>query len=200
ASDLQRWLRYMGDVLIIIAIVTIFFFYLYLYRRQIFTNNAMLLLVLLAIALICVGSSIVYEFEDISSYIVPVAVAPIILTLIFYSRVGLLSTITLALLTGLITGNNFEYVVGTTVACSLGLFSVRDIKKRSQFFFTTPGILLISYTIVIAGFSLTTLDSWRTLGNDIFFVAINAIFILFTYPLILLFEKTFKVTTDFTLI
>ncbi|HET6527982.1 MAG TPA: HDIG domain-containing protein [Balneolaceae bacterium] len=200
ASDLERWLRYGGDVLIIIAIVTIFFFYLYLYRRQIFKNNAMLLLVLMAISLICVGSSVVYRFDDISPYIVPVAVAPIILTIIFDSRVGLLSTITLALLTGLITGNNFEYVVATTVACSLGLFSVRDIKKRSQFFFTTPGIVFLSYAAVIIGFSLTTLDGWGALGNDLFFVVINAIFILFTYPLILLFEKTFKVTTDFTLI
>lgn len=200
ASDMERWLRYSGDVIAIIAIITIFFFYLYLYRRQIFKNNAMLLLVLIAISIVCVGSSIVYEFDDISPYIVPVAIAPIILTIIFDSRVGLLSTITLALLTGLITGNNFEFAVATTVACSLGLFSVRDIKKRSQFFFTTPGIVFISYTVVIIGFSMTTLDGWQALADDLFFVVINAIFILFTYPLILLFEKTFKVTTDFTLI
>lgn len=200
ATDLERWLRYGGNILAIICIVTIFFFYLYLYRRQIFTNNSMLLLVLLAMAIICVGSSIVYEFEDISSYIVPVAITPIILTIIFDSRVGLLSTITLALLTGLIDGNNFEYVVATTVACSLGLFSVRDIKKRSQFFFTTPGIVFISYTLVITAFSMTGFQGWTKLGSELFFVAINAVFILFTYPLILLFEKTFKVTTDFTLL
>jgi len=200
ATDLERWLRYGGDVLAIIAILTIFFFYLYLYRRHIFEDNSMLLLVLIAMALICIGSSIVYEFDNISPYIVPVAIAPIILTIIFDSRVGLLSTFTLALLTGLINGNNFEYVTATTVACSLGLFSVRDIKKRSQFFFTTPGIVFLSYLVVILGFSMTTFDSWTVLGNEIFFIAINAIFILFTYPLILLFEKTFNVTTDFTLL
>jgi putative nucleotidyltransferase with HDIG domain len=32
------------------------------------------------------------------------------------------------------------------------------------------------------------------------FIAINSVFILFTYPLILLFEKLFKITTDFTLL
>lgn len=200
ASNLERWLRYGGDVLAIIAILTIFFFYLYLYRRYIFTNNSMLLLVLIAMAIICVASSIVYDLENISPYIVPVAIAPIILTIIFDSRVGLLSTITLALLTGLINGNNFEYVTATTVACSLGLFSVRDIKKRSQFFFTTPGIVFLSYLVVISGFSLTAFNGWENLADDLFFTAINAIFILFTYPLILLFEKSFNVTTDFTLI
>jgi putative nucleotidyltransferase with HDIG domain len=200
ATDLERWLRYGGDILAVIAIVTVFFFYLHLYRRHIFTNNAMLLLVLLAMALICVGSSITYELESISPYIVPVAIAPIILTIIFDSRVGLLAGFTLALLTGLINGNDFEYVAATTVACSLGLFSVRDIKKRSQFFFTTPGIVFICYTVVIVAFSMTGFEGWGTLGNELFFVLFNAIFILFTYPLILLFERTFKVTTDFTLL
>ncbi len=200
ASDLERWLRYGGDIIAVVAILTIFFFYLYLYRRHIFVDNSMLTLVLIALSLVIISSSIVYHLDDISPFIVPIAIAPIILTIIFDSRVGLLSTITLALLTGLINGNSFEFVTATTVACSLGLFSVRDIKKRSQFFFTTPGIVFGSYLVVVLGFSMTTFDSWGVLGNELLFIAINAIFILFTYPLILLFEKSFNVTTDFSLL
>ena len=200
ASDLERWLRYGGDILAIFAIVTIFFFYLFLYRKYIFEDNAMLLLVLIAMSMVCVASYVVYGLDNISPYIVPVAITPIILTIIFDSRVGLMSTITLALVTGLIYGNNYEYVVATTVACSLGLFSVRDIKKRSQFFFTTPGIVFGSYLLVILSFNMTALTSGGDLLNNIFYAGINAIFILFTYPLILLFEKAFNVTTDFTLI
>ncbi|MDZ7657895.1 HDIG domain-containing metalloprotein [Fodinibius sp.] len=200
ASTLERWLRYGGNIIAVVSILTIFFFYLYLYRRYIFINNSMLTLVLIAFSLVIVSSGIVYHFEDISPFIVPIAIAPIILTIIFDSRVGLLSTITLALLTGLINGNNFEFVTATTVACSLGLFSVRDIKKRSQFFFTTPGIVFGSYLVVVLGFSMTTFDSWSVLGSELLFIAINAIFILFTYPLILLFEKSFNVTTDFSLL
>jgi putative nucleotidyltransferase with HDIG domain len=200
ASEMERWLRYGGDIIAVIAILTIFFFYLYLYRRYIFVNNSMLTLVLIALSLIIVSSSIVFHLDDISPFIVPIAIAPIILTIIFDSRVGLLSTITLALLTGLINGNNFEFVTATTVACSLGLFSVRDIKKRSQFFFTTPGIVFGSYFVVVLGFSMTAFDSWSVLGSELLFIAINAIFILFTYPLILLFEKSFNVTTDFSLL
>jgi putative nucleotidyltransferase with HDIG domain len=200
ASDLERWLRYGGDIIAVVAILTIFFFYLYLYRRYIFVNNSMLTLVLIAFSLVIISSSIVYHLDDISPFIVPIAIAPIILTIIFDSRVGLLSTITLALLTGLINGNSFEFVTATTVACSLGLFSVRDIKKRSQFFFTTPGIVFGSYLVVVLGFSMTTFDSWGVLGSELLFIGINAIFILFTYPLILLFEKSFNVTTDFSLL
>ncbi len=200
ATQLERWLRYGGDVLAILAILTIFFFYLYLYRKSIFGNNAMLLLVLIAMSLITASSSFVYGFENISHYIIPVAITPIILTIIFDSRVGLLATITLALLTGLIHGSDFEYVVATTVACSLGLFSVRDIKKRSQFFFITPGIVFICYAFVLLSFNMTSFGAGSELLGKLMFAGINSIFILFTYPLILLFEKSFNVTTDFTLI
>lgn len=200
ATQAERWLQYGGDVLAIIAIVVIFFFYLYLYRRHIFMNNAMLLLVLLTISIICVASSLIYQFNDISLYIVPVAIAPIILTIIFDSRVGILASVTLALLIGLINGNSFEFATATIVGCCLALFSVRDIKKRSQFFFTTPGIVFISYGIVIVGFAMASFQGWEPLLDDLMFVAINAVFVLFTYPLILLFEKTFNVTTDLTLI
>jgi putative nucleotidyltransferase with HDIG domain len=200
ASDTERWLQLGGDVLAIIAVVLIFFIYLYLYRRPIFLNNSMLTLVLLTMSLICVGSSVIYQFNDVSLYIVPVAIAPIILTIIFDSRVGILATVTLALLVGLINGNSFEFVTATIVACCLGLFSVRDIKKRSQFFFTTPVIVFAAYAVLVISFSMASFQGWDKLLNELTFVGINAVCIFLTYPLILLFEKSFQVTTDLTLI
>lgn len=200
ATTFERWLRYGGEAMIVIIVSIVFLFYLYLYRRTIFDRPAMFLLVFLVLSLIIVPSTFIYQIEGVNSFIVPVAVAPIILTIIFDSRVGLMATITLALITGLIYDSSFEYTVATTAACSLGVFSVRDIKKRSQFFFTTPGVVFITYLLVVGGFALARFSGWEKLLNDSFFIAINAVFILFTYPLILLFEKMFKVTTDFTLL
>ncbi len=200
ATTFERWLRYGGEAMIVIIVSIVFLFYLYLYRRTIFDSPAMFLLVFLVLSLIIVPSAFIYQIESVNSFIVPVAVAPIILTIIFDSRVGLMATITLALITGLIYDSSFEYTVATTDACSLGVFSVRDIKKRSQFFFTTPGVVFITYLLVVGGFALARFSGWEKLLNDSFFIAINAVFILFTYPLILLFEKMFKVTTDFTLL
>ncbi|MEX0646837.1 MAG: HDIG domain-containing metalloprotein [Balneolaceae bacterium] len=200
ATEVERWFRYGGEVIVIIAITLVFLFYIYLYRRPIFDKPAMFLLVFLVLAIIVVASNALYQFENVNSYIVPIAVAPIILTIIFDSRVGLMATITLAMITAFIHDSSFEFLVATTTACSLGVFSVRDIKKRSQFFFTTPGIVFATYVLVIGGFALARFSGWEKFLNDSMFVAINAVFILFTYPLILLFEKVFKITTDFTLL
>lgn len=199
ATQLETWLRYSGEAIVIVIAALMFFFYLFLYRRSIYDKPFMFLLVFLVLTLVTLASALSHPFE-VNSYIVPIAVAPIILTIIFDSRVGLMATVTLAIITGLIQDNSFEYLVATIAACSLGVFSVRDIKKRSQFFFTTPGIVFFTYFLVIGGFALARYSGWEGFLNNTMFIAINAVFILFTYPLILLFEKLFKITTDFTLL
>lgn len=199
ATEMERLFRYGGEMIVIVIITLVFLFYIFLYRRPIFDRPAMFLLVFLVLAILCLSSILIYQL-DINSYIVPIAIAPIILTIIFDSRVGLMATITLAMITGIVHDSSFEYVVATTTACSLGVFSVRDIKKRSQFFFTTPGIVFATYLLVVGGFALARFSGWEKFLTDGTYIAINAVFILFTYPLILFFEKIFKITTDFTLL
>ncbi len=200
ATELERWLRYLGESIVVVIATLMFFIYIFLYRRKIYDLPSMFLLVFLVMGIVTLASALVYPFDNVNSYIVPIAVAPIILTIIFDSRLGLMATVSLAIITGVIHDYNFEYMVATIAACSLGVFSVRDIKKRSQFFFITPGIVFISYMLVITGFGLARFTGLEKFLGDLFFIGVNSVFILFTYPLILLFEKMFKITTDFTLL
>ncbi len=200
ASLAERWLRFSGGVIAIIAISLVFFIYIYLYRRNISSHNGLFFLVFLTLGLVSICSAVIFKLDVASPYVIPIAIAPIILTIIFDSRVGIIAAVTLASLIGLVNGNDFEFTIATICACSMGVFSVRDIKDRSQFFFTTPGVVFLTYIIVTGGFALAKLSGWEIYLNQILFIAINAVFILFTYPIILLFEKLFGVTTDFTLL
>ncbi len=200
ASELERWLRFGGGVILVIVISLVFFMYLYLYRRKISSHNGLFFLVFLTLSLISIATAIIVTLDVAHPYIIPVAIAPIILTIIFDSRVGIIASVTLASLIGLVHGYNFEFTITTIAACSMGVFSVRDVKDRSQFFFTTPGIVFLTYVITMGAFSLARMDGWQVVIDNLMYIAINSVFILFTYPIILLFEKLFGVTTDFTLL
>lgn len=200
ASDLEKWLRFTGGVILIVVISLVFFMYLYLYRRNISSHNGLFLLVFLTMGLISIANLVLMYFDVANAYVIPVAIAPIILTIIFDSRVGIIATVTMASLIGLVHGFDFEYTISTIAACSMGVFSVRDVRNRSQFFFTTPGIVFITYMISMGAFSLSVMEEWEPIFNNGLFIAINCLLILFTYPTILLFEKIFGVTTDFTLL
>ncbi len=200
ATDLELWQQYIGESVIVIAVFLVFFMYLYLYRRLIYDNIPLFLLVFLVMGVIVAISATVAQVGDISPYVIPVALGPVILTIIFDSRVGLMTTITLAILTGMMFGNNFEFIVATIAASSMGVYSVRDIKNRSQLYLTTPGIILLSYLVVLLGFTLTRVGGWDLFFENAQFLLINAVGIWLTYPLILVIEKVFKVTTDVTLL
>lgn len=200
ASNAERWIRFSGGVILIIVISMVFFMYLFLYRRKISSHNGLFFLVFLTLGLISSATALILYFDVASPYIIPVAIAPIMLTIIFDSRVGIIASATLASLIGLVNGYDFEFTISTFTACSMGVFSVRDVRDRSQFFFTTPGIVFITYLITIGAFSLAKMESWNLVMNQYVHIAINSVFILFTYPIILLFEKLFGVTTDFTLL
>jgi len=199
ASRFEVWQQYVGQSIVIFAIVLVFFLYIFLYRRPIFDNNAMFILVFLSLSLVLGASAVVAQIQNLSPFIVPLAIAPILLTVIFDSRVGLLATLTIALLAGMMNGNDFEFVAATVTACSIAVFSVRDIKSRSQFFVVTPALVFLAYALVSTGFSMIRLGEWVALGNQVVYIFINAILIILTPPLILLFEKVFRVTTDLTL-
>ncbi|MEX1136361.1 MAG: HDIG domain-containing metalloprotein [Balneolales bacterium] len=200
ASNLDRWQRYVGQGLIMLTIFIVFFMYIYLYRRRIYENNAMFLLVFLVISLVYAASALLGAMEGFSPYMVPVALAPVILTIIFDSRVGLMTTITIALMTGFMHGSSYQYVLATIVACSLAVFSVRDIKKSSQFYLTTPGLLYVSYAFVLFAFTMTKLGGWGTFTNNMGSLVPNAMGIWLTAPLIWLIERVFRVTTDVSLL
>lgn len=200
ASAIERWLRLIGEVIVVVSVSLVFFFYLFLYRRRIFEDPKNFFQVFLALSILILVSRFAYSLEDVSPYTVPMAIAPILLTIIFDSRVGLLSAITLSIITGIINDGSFEFLVSTATACSIGVFSVRDIKKRVQFFITTPGLVIASYLIILGGFTLSHYSGWQSYLGLVTPLLLNAGLILFTYPLILFFEKLFNNTTDFTLL
>ena len=200
ASTFEQWLRLLGGIVLVVVISFVFYIYLHLYRKKIFEDNVQFLLVFLIMSLVTAPAGALLYFDVIHPLIIPIAIAPIILTIIFDSRVGLIASLTLASLIGLVHGYDFEYTIAAIAACSMGVFSVRDIRDRSQFFFGTPGIVWGTFLITLGAFSLSKMDSIDVILNYLFYITIGSLFILFTYPLILLIEKVFDVVTDFTLL
>jgi len=189
---------YIGRILIIFIIIGVFTTYLYIARPKIWRDNAMLLLLfsITLIELVAVWYSL--QFENLSPYIVPIGLASILFTVIFDSRVGFFATVTVALLAGTIRGNDFPFALATIFAGSLGVFATRGIRKRSQVF--APVLLVfVGYAVSILAFNFSRLASLNEILNDLQFAAMSSILCFLVYPILLLIEKVFGITTDMTL-
>ncbi len=196
----ELWQLTFGQLLLTLMAFLMFFLFLYLLRTDIFSDNRHVALISVLFILILAMYAVVVRIEGRPGLVVPVTIASILLTVIYDSRVGVFGTLSLAFLGGVYFGMDFEFMALTLFAAVIAVFSVRDIQRRAQFMMTA-GLVFVAYALMLGAFSLLEIFPWEgTMLNKLAMVGINAVLVLFTYPLLWMFEKGFKVTTDITLL
>ncbi|NTV46820.1 MAG: HDIG domain-containing protein, partial [Chlorobiales bacterium] len=190
---------YLGKMIIVAIISAMFMIYVFLFREKIFQDNLMLALITLIILFELLITWYTLDFDQISPYIIPIGLASVLFTILFDSRISTFATVTIALLAAVIRGNDFQFAVASIFAGGLGVFSTRDIRKRSQIAISVVFIFL-GYTLSIIGFSLSKLSPIRDILSDFLSAFISSIACFFVYPTLLLIEKIFGITTDLTLV
>jgi hypothetical protein len=133
-------------------------------------------------------------------YLIFVPAASMLLTIIFDSRVGFYSTVIITLIVGALRGNDYTFMAMNLIAGGIAVYSVRDIKNRSQIFRSFLFILL-GYFLSILAFGLERFSPYDTMLIEFAFAASNALISpVMTYGLLIFFERIFKITTDLTLL
>ena len=189
-----------GRSVLVFSAIALFFLYTYLLRPSLFADLRRFTLACLVLGVAFLGFLVAAAVGGDAPYAVPVALASILLTIVFDSRVGSFATMTLALIGGLIFGYDFPYTFATLIVGVLAVFSVRDVKNRSQIL-ASAGLVLLAYVVILFGQELLRADPfssefWRPLVA----VAANAALILLAAPLLWGMERVFGVTTDMTLL
>ncbi|MDZ4698615.1 MAG: HDIG domain-containing protein [Rhodothermales bacterium] len=193
------WKLALGQLFLALATHLLFFLYLYSLRRQIYDDNRKVLLIALLFAGIIGSYAIAIRYPLFGMYAVPVAVAPVMLTVMFDSRVALFGLLTLALVGGHLLGYDFEFTFATIFACNLAVFSVRDIKNRGQIFLSA-GMVFLGYGLVLGATWLMYDTPPGLFGEEMIRVGINSLMLIVSLPLLWIFERAFDITTDLTLL
>jgi len=198
-GSLTFWKQISGEALFAFLGFTFFFFYLYLFRPDIWREDRDVILITLLLSFIVALFGVGVRFAWINLYAVPVALASVLLTIVFNSRIGLFGTIVLAFTGGQMLGLDLEYTLATFFSGAFGIFSVRDIKNRGQFF--------VSAALVFFGYVLVLTASWLYLGTpadlygrELIFAAVGASFTITASPFLWVLERIFGITTDQTLL
>jgi hypothetical protein len=130
---------------------------------------------------------------------VPIALASVMLTIIFNSTIGLFSTLVLAMIGGQMMGLDLEYTFAAFVAGALGVFSVRNIKNRGQFVLSA-GLVFVGFALVIGASYLYLGTPTEQLVRELSYAGVGASFTITAYMLLWVLEQLFDVTTDLTLL
>ena len=190
----------LGTIILLSVIVSLFFVFIIIYRKTIFQDWKMVLLISIVFLLQVVSAHIVLIQLELSEYLIPVTMGAMTLTILFDARMGFMATTSMAILMGIMMGQNIDLVIISLFTSTVAIYNIRELRKRSQLFITMFALIGASI-IVIIGLGLFKENNWAMMIRDIQFLALNSILApILTYGLISLFEMIFEVTTDLTLI
>ena len=189
-----------GKFLHIASLITLLTIYFYNFRKKIFYDNVKLLVFGLMFIFI---SFVTYLINHVVvpvplQFLIFVPAASMILTIIFDSRVGFYSTVIISLITAALRGNDYSFALMNLFAGALAVYTVRDIKNRSQIF-RSFFFILVGYSVGVVAFGLERFASFNTIIIELAFAGTNAVISpVLTYGLLIFFEKLFNITTDLT--
>jgi len=201
-GSFNYYILFIGKILHILVILSLFAIYLFLFRKKIFYDNIKIVLISIIILFICSNSFLIQHIEVNSpiQLLILIPTASMLLTILFDSRVGFYGTVIISLIAGGLRGNDYSFTAMNIFAGALAAYTVRDIKNRSQIFRSFFYILL-GYIITIFAFGMERYESIDNLLIECAFGASNALISpIFTFGMIIFFERIFRITTELTLL
>ncbi len=190
----------LGQVLLVGFIMSLLMIFLYLFRKDIFSDNRQLTLILLVVVIMLGVLTWAIRMNLPSIYYLPFCVVPIIIRILFDTRLALYLHMLVVLIAGFFVPNSFEFVFYQITAGMVAIYSIRNLVKREQLLISASYILS-AYFIAFLGISLLREGSiqqieWSNFLPFIFSVILS----LLAYPLIYMFERLFGITSDIALI
>ena len=195
----NRNLILFGQFLLVGLIIALLMVFLFLFRKDIYADNRQLALILLVITGMLVGLSWAIRINIPSVYYIPFCIVPIIIRILFDTRLALNIHLLVVLIAGFFVPNSFEFAFLQISAGMVAIYSIKNFIKREQFLISAL-LILLNYFIAFLGISLIRDGSltdieWQNFVPFIF----SVLFSLLAYPLIYAFEKMFGITSDVTL-
>jgi putative nucleotidyltransferase with HDIG domain len=193
-------LVYLGQVFLVGFIITLLMVFLFLFRKDIFADNRQLLLLLLVITSMLLALTWAIKLDLNSLYYIPFCIVPIIIRILFDTRLALNLHLLVILIAGFFVPSSFEFVFYQTTAGMVAIYSIKNLIKREQLLISAS-FILAAYFVSFVGISLLREGSFRQIEWIHFLPFVFSVLLsLLAYPLIYAFERVFGITSDVALI
>ncbi len=190
----------LGQFLLVFLIISLLIVFLFLFRKDIYNDNRLVGLILLVITSMLVTLSWAIRLQLPNLYYIPYCIVPIIIRILFDTRLALNIHLLVVLIAGFFVPNSFEFAFYELTAGMVSIYSIKNLIRREQFLISTI-LIGCCYLVSFLGISFIREGSFSSIDwNDFLPFAVSVLLTLLAYPLIYAFEKVFGITSDIALI
>jgi len=192
-------LLFIGRFIIVLFAFLILYLFLSRFREYVLNSRRKTLFILMLVVSTITVTSIIHHFNILSIYLIPFIIVPILVNTFYESRLALFVHMITLFMTGFYAPNSFEFVFIQFFAGVVAIIGLKKIQKRGQFF-SSALLTVLSYFILYFGIAINREGNIHSIEwiNFAWFAG-NGVLILLSFPLVYVFEKTFKFISDITL-
>lgn len=189
---------FVGYFFLTSLIIGVLLLFLRLKARAIFDKFPQLLFILMWIVLYSYLVYLVESFDDLTAWVIPFCIVPIVIKSFYNDQIALFIHITIVLIASFLSSLGYEFTFIQILAGIVALLTTKEI-KWSNFFWS---LFYIFLTIGIGYFSLSLIKegniyaiSWKNYPS----LFLSVILTLLAFPLIPLIERVFGFTSSIRL-
>ena len=197
----NRVWQIVGQSLMVLIMMGSFYLYLLFFRPHEYRNRQhVLFMLLLIITFVVLTALSVKVFDVFNVYIIPYAIVTILIRTFIDSRTALFASLITIILSGLMLPFLFEFIVIQTTVSMISIFMLKELSERSQLI-RSSFFILLTYSLAYVGLVLHMEGEISGLDWYMFlYFLINFIFIMFSYSLVYLIEKSFGFISGVSLV
>lgn len=192
-------LSFVGKLLVVVLAIGFLAIFVWYARPRVYEDISQVLLIAITLLLV-LGIAFLLQQVKASEFLIPIALASLLLTVFFDYQLAFAGTVSLALLLGGMEGNQYSISFVTVVVGAISIVAVRRVRSRSWIFKAILFIFL-GYVLAICALSFVRHAAFAEFASAWLYGAINAVLCpVLSYGLMVIFEYVFDVSTDATLL
>lgn len=187
-----------------ISLVTLLFLVQYLfirfYRVSYFDQMKYTVLVIVTqLIFVAITDFLFIAFPEYV-YLIPFALLPIVIVAFMDAGIAIFVYLVTLMLLGFYASNSFEFFYTQAIVGLIAVYSLKKLSRRSDLFRASL-MVFIAYTVVYISMMLIQEGSFESFSwNMIGLYAASSVLVLLAFPMIFIYEKSFGLITQLTLL
>jgi membrane-associated HD superfamily phosphohydrolase len=190
-------LRIFGLSIFVLIGIGLVLGYLYKFANHLYRNDMYLVLMGLILLVILLLGKAAHYYSDFAA---PIAAGSLLTAILIDTRLGILISVILALMYGIIIENDLRAVATTLAGCIVGVFSVSKVSHGYSLTKTGVWIAAVNVLIIIATGFIDQVNNMEILIQGLFGIFGGIASAVVTTGLLPYLEHTFKITTPIKLL
>ena len=189
-----------GYSILVSILIFLTFLFLWRYRPLVYENNTKVVFVFSTILIMVAAIKLAMTYNINFVYVVPLCIVPLLLKTFFDTRLAFFVFLMGLFLIGFMVPSDFSFIFMQLVAGAIATLTMPDLYKRANLFVVAV-LIVVSYVFCYISFHMIYEGNLSTVSLDnLGFLLINGLGILFVHPLVYIFEKIFGLVSDLSLL